>query len=193
MYVLHTAVVIYLFFIFRQQSKLSFWLSRVIDWDTAQQKHALPSSIYASCTLLSHGIGMGVVIGVLTYPPMYVPTYRGEQLSHPDTRIVSLTVTEKGYCQDVNGDLDRVRACCCRCCMQSSPFQADVLLVHSRVGWVNIIVKSGLSHFLGLLLYFVLCHSFSFLFCLKWCVHICGNGKKIGTYTPTLLRWLFVR
>lgn len=31
------------------------------------------------------------------------------QLSHADTRIVSLTVTEKGYCQDVNGDLDRVR------------------------------------------------------------------------------------
>lgn len=30
------------------------------------------------------------------------------QLSHEDTRIVSLTVTEKGYCQDVNGDLDRV-------------------------------------------------------------------------------------
>lgn len=32
------------------------------------------------------------------------------QLSHEDTRIVSLTVTEKGYCQDVNGDLDRVSA-----------------------------------------------------------------------------------
>lgn len=34
----------------------------------------------------------------------------GVQLSHEDTRIVSLTVTEKGYCQDVNGDLDRVSA-----------------------------------------------------------------------------------
>lgn len=26
--------------------------------------------------------------------------------------MVSLTVTEKGYCQDVNGDLDKVSQCC---------------------------------------------------------------------------------
>ncbi|CAM9266229.1 unnamed protein product, partial [Choristocarpus tenellus] len=29
-----------------------------------------------------------------------------DKLAHPLTRIVSLTVTEKGYCQNVNGDLD---------------------------------------------------------------------------------------
>lgn len=30
------------------------------------------------------------------------------QLAEDTTRVVSLTVTEKGYCQDVNGDLDTV-------------------------------------------------------------------------------------
>lgn len=48
----------------------------------------------------------------LTPLPLVVQSERAPypwQLSHVDTRIVSLTVTEKGYCQDVNGDLDRVR------------------------------------------------------------------------------------
>lgn len=42
--------------------------------------------------------------------PPPTPSFPCVQLAHEDTRIVSLTVTEKGYCQDVNGDLDRVSA-----------------------------------------------------------------------------------
>lgn len=53
-----------------------------------------------------------------------------DKLSHPDTRIVSLTVTEKGYCQDVNGDLDQENA------FVKSDLQGDLATPKSAIGMI---------------------------------------------------------
>ncbi|CAM9230963.1 unnamed protein product, partial [Laminaria digitata] len=53
-----------------------------------------------------------------------------DKLAHVDTRIVSLTVTEKGYCQDVNGDLDRANA------LVKSDLDGDLAKPSSAIGMI---------------------------------------------------------
>nr|AGN55416.1 mannitol dehydrogenase [Saccharina japonica] len=53
-----------------------------------------------------------------------------DKLAHVDTRIVSLTMTEKGYCQDVNGDLDRANA------LVKSDLDGDLAKPSSAIGMI---------------------------------------------------------
>ncbi|CAM9594435.1 unnamed protein product [Ectocarpus fasciculatus] len=53
-----------------------------------------------------------------------------DKLSDAETRIVSLTVTEKGYCQDVNGDLDRTNA------LVKSDLDGDLAKPSSAIGMI---------------------------------------------------------
>ncbi|CAM9946560.1 unnamed protein product [Ectocarpus sp. 12 AP-2014] len=53
-----------------------------------------------------------------------------DKLSDAETRIVSLTVTEKGYCQDVNGDLDRANA------LVKSDLDGDLAKPSSAIGMI---------------------------------------------------------
>ena len=62
--------------------------------------------------------------------PVHVACTHRRQLASEKCRVVSLTVTEKGYCQDVNGDLDTTNA------LVKDDLEGDLVKPKSAIGMI---------------------------------------------------------